>query len=61
MLKLFAEHNGRFSSWPFLRAYLARVTAEFGLPPLTLPLLKPYAPKPRTATGESDSASTGAE
>jgi hypothetical protein len=45
-LATFAEHNGRFNSWPFLRAYLARVTAEFGLPPLTLPLLKPYAPKP---------------
>ena len=46
MLNTFAEHNGRFSSWPFLRAYLARVTSEFGLPAITLPLLKPYAPKP---------------
>jgi len=32
--------------------YLARVTAEFGLPPLTLPLLKPYAPKQAEASIE---------
>jgi hypothetical protein len=52
-LSTFAEHNGRFNSWPFLRAYLARVTGEFGLPPVTLPLLKPYAPKPPNARDEA--------
>lgn len=46
-LEVFAEHNGRFNSWPYLRSFLARATAELELPVLTLPLLKPFAPNPR--------------
>ena len=43
-MELFAEHNGRYNSWSYLRAYLARVTGEFGLPTIPLPLLKPFSP-----------------
>lgn len=51
-LDLFAKHNARFNTWPMLREFLLRVTAEFDLPRLTLPLLKPYAPAPTNDSGE---------
>ncbi len=41
----FAIENGRFNSWAFLRSYLARVTGEFQIPAIELPLLKPHAHK----------------
>lgn len=43
-LQRFAEHNGRFTCWPFVREFLARSTADMGLAVLMLPLLKPFAP-----------------
>ena len=53
-LELFAEHNGRYNCWPFLRAYLSRTTAELGLPNLTLPLLKPFVPKANSSPKKSE-------
>lgn len=48
-LEAFVEHNAKFNSWGFLRAYLARTSAEFGLPTVTLPLLKPNTTTPKTS------------
>jgi len=42
-LKLFMGNNPRYNAWPFLREYLNYATAYASLPPLTLPLLKPFA------------------
>jgi len=39
----FARHNGLFNVWSFFREYLQSMTSRMGLPPATLPLLKPVS------------------
>jgi preprotein translocase subunit SecB len=45
-IRHFANANGVYHSWPFLRQFLADMTAKMGFPPLTLPVFQVL---PRTA------------
>ncbi len=39
-LKAFAEVNGNYHCWPFLRQLLFDLTSKMGFPPLTLPVFR---------------------
>lgn len=40
-LRAFTQHNAAFNVWPFFRASLHSTILRMGLPPYTLPLMKP--------------------
>ena len=43
-LRAFADNNAAFNAWSFFRQSLHATTLRMGLPPFTLPLLKPRTP-----------------
>jgi len=47
----FANVNGVYHSWPFLRQFLFDITAKMGLPPLTLPVFQ-VLPKKKTVRSD---------
>jgi preprotein translocase subunit SecB len=47
----FAQVNGVYHSWPFLRQFLFDLTAKMGMPPLTLPVFQTL---PRTKTEKAE-------
>jgi hypothetical protein len=52
-IEAFAQVNGVYHSWPFLRQFLFDLTAKMGLPPLTLPVFRVF---PRTSKVEKPDA-----
>jgi preprotein translocase subunit SecB len=48
----FANANGAYHSWPFLRELLFGLTARMGYPPFTLPVLLFAQPKPAAKKAE---------
>lgn len=49
-LGAFANANGAYHSWPFIREIFHSLTVRMGLPPFVLPPLLVISPKPQLAT-----------
>jgi len=48
-LEHFANANGAYNSWPFVRELLHSMTSRMGFPPFVLPVLSFSPPRPQTS------------
>lgn len=44
-IDIFGESNGVFNAWPYWREYAQNTIVRMGLPPLTIPVFRIFAPK----------------
>jgi len=49
IVDLFGQTNGIYNAWPYWREYVQNTIVRMGLPPLTIPVFRLFAPKqPKT-------------